>query len=173
MRLWRHKNALTLKAAASRIGIHPSTLARIERGESMHGATLSTLLVWLLGREEPTKNETFPFEAEDAVAGETKNGSEGSNGGSELERDPYKLDEGEAGKAHGASLISCDKKRSSTTQAIESKAEAESEIEEEQETSAEHSLHAVDQVPPVCSMLADGLGGGTHGSTGTGPEVAG
>ena len=68
--IWRLRGGLTLKAAAGRIGINPSTLRRIEQGESMHGDTLTTLLVWLMGREEPSGNETFIFEAEEAVAGE-------------------------------------------------------------------------------------------------------
>jgi uncharacterized protein YcfJ len=52
------------------IGINPSTLARIERVESMHGDTLATVLVWLMGREEQSGNEAFTFEGEEAVAGD-------------------------------------------------------------------------------------------------------
>ena len=66
LQLWRRREALTLRAAAALIGIHASTLARIERGESMHGDTLTTLLVWLMGREEPSSNETFAFKEEEA-----------------------------------------------------------------------------------------------------------
>lgn len=66
--LWRRREALTLRAAAGLIGINPSTLRRIEHGESMHGDTLTTLLVWLMGREEPSGNEAFTFEAEEAAA---------------------------------------------------------------------------------------------------------
>lgn len=69
LQLWRRREQLTLKAAAGKIGIHGSTLARIERGESMHGATLTTVLVWLMGREEPSNNDTFTFETEDTLAG--------------------------------------------------------------------------------------------------------
>lgn len=66
--IWRIRGGLTVKAAAGRIGINPSTLRRIEQGESMHGDTLTTLLVWLMGREEPSGNEAFTFEAEETAA---------------------------------------------------------------------------------------------------------
>lgn len=93
LQLWRRREALTLKAAAGKIGIHGSTLARIERGESMHGATLTTVLVWLMGREEPSANEAFTFEAEDAAtpAGEcaqTFSGKETQAPGAAIEDEP-------------------------------------------------------------------------------------
>jgi len=80
LQLWRRRHALTQARAAAMIGINPSTLARIERGESMHGDTLATVLVWLMGREEPSGNEAFTFEAEEAAdvhgAGDPTDGEE-------------------------------------------------------------------------------------------------
>lgn len=67
LELWRTHHLLTAKAAAAKIGITPSTLRRIERGESMHADTLKTVLVWLLEKEEPSPNAAFKFEAEEAA----------------------------------------------------------------------------------------------------------
>ena len=67
LRLWRRRECLTLRAAAGRVGIHPSTLARVEQGEQMHGETLAQLLLWVLGREEKPRNETLALEAENAA----------------------------------------------------------------------------------------------------------
>lgn len=85
LRVWRQKNRLTLRAAAKAIGLHPSTLARLERGEQMHGATLATVLVWLMGREEPSKNEAFAFEAKVAIEAEESEGDRERGGREEAE----------------------------------------------------------------------------------------
>jgi hypothetical protein len=115
---------LTLKAASGKIGIHGSTLARIERGESMHGATLTTVLVWLMGREEPSANEAFTFETEDAVAGEDQVAERNTA----LAGESDKTLSGEQAQAPGAA------------------------IEDEPETATEHCLHAVDQDAALCGM---------------------
>lgn len=49
MRKWRRGSDLGIRAAAAVIGISSATLSRIERGESMDGATLAKLLGWLMG----------------------------------------------------------------------------------------------------------------------------
>ncbi len=45
---WREDRGLTLKEAASRMGVSLPTLSRIEHGEQMDGETLAKLLVWVL-----------------------------------------------------------------------------------------------------------------------------
>lgn len=76
LRLWRRRQGFTLRAAAERVGIHPSTLARVEHGEQMHGDTLATLLLWVLGREEWPVNETLAFASEDAAAAAPQSAAE-------------------------------------------------------------------------------------------------
>ncbi len=41
---------LGIREAAAELGISPATLSRIERGESMDGATLAKILHWLLSK---------------------------------------------------------------------------------------------------------------------------
>jgi len=103
LQLWRRREALTLKAAAAKIGINPSTLGRIERGESMHGATLTTVLVWLMGREEPSANEAFTFESEDAVAVEHQVAERNAAPGSELSSSTCEFSGEEAGAGESSS----------------------------------------------------------------------
>jgi hypothetical protein len=143
--LWRRREALTLKAAAGKIWIHGSTLARIERGESMHGATLTTVLVWLMGREEPSANEAFTFEAEDAAAGEDQIAERNAALAGECDET---LNEEEA-PAPGAA------------------------IEDQPEEAKELSLHAVDQDASLCGVRQEWGGGGAHGAAGSGAEGAG
>ncbi len=45
---WRWAERLTLRVAAARMGVSFPTLARIEKGERMDGATLARVLTWLL-----------------------------------------------------------------------------------------------------------------------------
>ena len=47
LRKWRKMSDLTLREAAARIGLQFNTLARIETGEQMDGATLAFILRWL------------------------------------------------------------------------------------------------------------------------------
>lgn len=146
LQLWRRREALTLRAAASRIGIHASTLARIERGEAMHGDTLTTLLVWLMGREEPSANEAFAFETKDTTAGEDKVAERNTS-----------LRSGEAAGQVDAEAVR----------------PPGAEIEDEQETAAEHPLHGLDQDAAMCGMREERSGGGTYGEAGVEPEGAG
>lgn len=48
IRDWRHFQKLGIRAVALDIGISHGTLSRIERGESVDGATLIKILLWLL-----------------------------------------------------------------------------------------------------------------------------
>ena len=154
LRIWRRQNRLTLRIAAGKIGVHPSTLARLERGEQMHGATLATLLVWLMGREEPSGNEAFTFTAPDAAADqETAAISTGHTDGG-----------GDREAARKEEVGQVDAEAGGPTAAA---------IAEEQEEAAELPVHAVDQDAAVCGVRADGGGGGAYGAAGPGPEVAG
>jgi transcriptional regulator with XRE-family HTH domain len=45
---WRWARKLGIRAAAKEIGVSPSTLSRIERGENMDGQTLAHIIAWLL-----------------------------------------------------------------------------------------------------------------------------
>lgn len=103
LQLWRRREALTLRAAAGKIGINPSTLSRIELGESMHSDTLATVLVWLMGKEEPSANEAFTFEAENDVTGEDQVAERNAAPAGQLERNPYKFDGEEAGAGESSS----------------------------------------------------------------------
>ena len=154
LRLWRRQNRLTLRIAAGKIGLHPSTLARLERGEQMHGATLATLLVWLMGREEPSANEAFTFTAPDATAGEEA--ATISTGHTNAVGDREADGEKEAGQVY--------------REAFGKIAAA---LAEEPETPAEPALHALDQDTALCGLRPNGLGGGTHGAERTGDEVTG
>lgn len=44
---WRHMNKLGIRAVAADIGVSPSTLSRIERGEEFDSATMRKLLLWI------------------------------------------------------------------------------------------------------------------------------
>lgn len=136
--IWRRRNSLTLAAAAVRIGIHPSTLARLEKGEAMHGATLATLLVWLMGREEPSNNETFAFASEDAIESK-ENSKECSKGDGE----PDRAVSGRIEADHGKEAGEVDAGEDGTPGAA---------IAHEQETAAELPVHALDQDIAVCGV---------------------
>jgi transcriptional regulator with XRE-family HTH domain len=45
---WRHHHQLSIRGAAERIGIPPSTLARIEKDGTMSSETLAVILRWQL-----------------------------------------------------------------------------------------------------------------------------
>lgn len=154
LRLWRRQNRLTLRIAAGRIGIHPSTLARLERGEQMHGATLATLLVWLMGREESSGNEAFTFTAPDAAA--DQNATAVSTGLTDAGGDREADGEEKTGQVDAETV--------GPTPAA---------ISEEPETPTELRLHALDQDTALCGLRADGFGGGAHGAARPGPEISG
>lgn len=48
MRAWRWREEYTVKEAAEKIGLTPSTFSRIERGLPMTDASMAKLLCWLL-----------------------------------------------------------------------------------------------------------------------------
>lgn len=154
LRLWRRQNRLTLRIAAGKIGVHPSTLARLERGEQMHGATLATLLVWLMGREEPSGNEAFTFTAPDAVASEKAVAI--STGHTDAGGDREADGEEEAGQVD-----------------VEAVGPTAAAIAEEPEAASEPNVHALDQDTALCGMRTDGIGGGANGAAGIGDEVTG
>lgn len=187
--LWRRREALTLRAAAAKIGINPSTLGRIERGESMHADTLTTLLVWLMGREEPSANEAFTFEAKDAVAVDQDQVAErNTTPAGELSSNTCKFGGEEAGAGESSSntceLRGGDRVASGGPEDVtggrawtgflteDSKANG-AEVEEEPEEAAELSVHAVDQDAALCGVREERGGGGSHGAEGAGAEGAG
>jgi transcriptional regulator with XRE-family HTH domain len=45
---WRHHHQLSIREAAERIGIPPSTLARIQKEGTMSSETLGVILRWQL-----------------------------------------------------------------------------------------------------------------------------
>lgn len=45
---WRHHQHMSIREAAERIGIPPSTLAGIEKGREMSGETLGVIWRWML-----------------------------------------------------------------------------------------------------------------------------
>lgn len=57
LRKWRKMSDLTLREAATRIGVRFNTLARIETGEQMDGATLAIILRWLTAEVDTTKGK--------------------------------------------------------------------------------------------------------------------
>lgn len=57
LRKWRKMSDLTLREAASRIGVRFNTLARIETGEQMDGATLAVILRWLTTEVDTPKGK--------------------------------------------------------------------------------------------------------------------
>ena len=183
LQLWRRREALTLRAAAAKIGINPSTLGRIERGESMHGATLTTVLVWLMGREEPSANEAFTFEAEDAVAGEYQVAERNATPAGELERNDDTFGGEEAGVGESSSNT-CELSKfvqSGKTETVcrtligwvEAYRTDRTKVQDEQEASAELPLHDLDQDAAVCGMREERGGGGAHGAEGAGSKGAG
>lgn len=54
IRRWRKMEERELREVAEQIGISPSTLARLEKGETPNGDTLAAAVRWLLSAEEPT-----------------------------------------------------------------------------------------------------------------------
>lgn len=154
LRLWRRRECLTLRAAAGRVGIHPSTLARVEQGEQMHGETLAQLLLWVLGREERPQNETLALEAENgdeapqSAAGCSTETAEPSGNPGEFEagqpvRNTYQF-------PAPAPPIPTEESASEARRAVET------EVAEEPETGAEHSVHALDPDPAVCDLWPAG-----------------
>ena len=140
LRLWRRRQCLTLRAAAERVGIHPSTLARVEQGEQMHGETLATILLWVLGREERPANETFTLEAENASAA----APQGAAGCSTERFEDLEQFAGEA------SAIAAEQS------ADEAGRPAPAAVADEPEAGAESSVHAVDQDPAVRDLRPAG-----------------
>lgn len=49
IRGWRHHEELSIREAATMIGIDRNALTRIESGEGISGVTLTRLLTWLFG----------------------------------------------------------------------------------------------------------------------------
>jgi len=45
---WRHHHHMSIREAAERIGIPPSTFAGIEKGRTMSGETFAIVLRWVL-----------------------------------------------------------------------------------------------------------------------------
>lgn len=48
---WRWQKRITVRDAAVQIGLSASTYSRLERGCSIDGDTLATVLAWLLRRD--------------------------------------------------------------------------------------------------------------------------
>ena len=48
LKAWRHREEMSVREAAERLGLSSSTYARIEKGEAMSGETLVHLLRWLM-----------------------------------------------------------------------------------------------------------------------------
>jgi transcriptional regulator with XRE-family HTH domain len=48
LKAWRHHHEMSLREAAERLGIPPSTYARVEKGYPMSGETLAVILRWML-----------------------------------------------------------------------------------------------------------------------------
>lgn len=142
LRLWRRRECLTLRAAAGRVGIHPSTLARVEQGEQMHGETLATLLVWLLGREERPENETLALEAE--------NGDEAPQSAAGCSTETAEPSGNSGEFPAPASTIAAEQG------ADEAQRQAAAEIAEKPEAAAELPVHALDQDPAVCDLWPAG-----------------
>ena len=53
LRSWRYAEKIGVREAAKEVGLSVATFNRIERGELMDGATLATILQWLLEVPEP------------------------------------------------------------------------------------------------------------------------
>jgi len=51
LRAWRHHEELSIREAATRIGIDRSSLYRIERDEPVNQATILNVLRWILAEE--------------------------------------------------------------------------------------------------------------------------
>jgi DNA-binding XRE family transcriptional regulator len=51
LKAWRHHHQLSIRGAAERLGIPPSTLARIEKDGTMSSETLAVILRWQLEPE--------------------------------------------------------------------------------------------------------------------------
>ena len=67
---WRWSEKLTAREAAAMIGLSPSTYSRLERGFSVDGATLATVLAWLLHRDA-VEEQDVPIVAVDPGTTET------------------------------------------------------------------------------------------------------
>lgn len=52
LRKWRLMSEITLRDAASEIGISAATLLRIEQGGVVDGRTMSRLVIWLIGEKK-------------------------------------------------------------------------------------------------------------------------
>lgn len=50
LKAWRHHQELSIREAAARIGIPASTLARLERDQSMSAETLAAVMSWAMGK---------------------------------------------------------------------------------------------------------------------------
>lgn len=142
LRLWRRRECLTLRAAAGRVGIHPSTLARVEQGEQMHGETLAQLLLWVLGREERPQNETLALEAE--------NGDEAPQSAAGCSTETAEPSGNPGEFAAPAAPIPAQESASEARRAVET------EVAEEPEAAAELPVHALDQDPAMCDLRPAG-----------------
>lgn len=165
LRLWRRRECLTLRAAAGRVGIHPSTFARVEQGEQMHGETLAQLLLWVLGREERPQNETLALEAENTAEAAPQDAAECSTERFEKVEGLAQAPEpsGNPGEFEAGQLVRNAYQFPAPAPPIpaeESASEArravETEIAEEPEAGAELPVHALDQDPAVCDLRPAG-----------------
>jgi transcriptional regulator with XRE-family HTH domain len=48
LKAWRHHEEMSVREAAERVGIPPSTYAGIEKGQGIGGETLALILRWML-----------------------------------------------------------------------------------------------------------------------------
>lgn len=165
LRLWRRRECLTLRAAAGRVGIHPSTLARVEQGEQMHGETLAQLLLWVLGREERPQNETLTLEAENTAEAAPQDAAECSTERFEKVEGlaPAPEPSGNSGEFEAGELVRNAYQFPAPAPAIaaeqgadEAQRQAAAEIAEEPEAGAELPVHALDQDPAVCDLRPAG-----------------
>jgi transcriptional regulator with XRE-family HTH domain len=53
LKTWRHREELSVREAAERLGLPSSTYAGIERGRAMSGETLAHIVRWMLEPEFP------------------------------------------------------------------------------------------------------------------------
>jgi transcriptional regulator with XRE-family HTH domain len=51
LKAWRHRHEMSVREAAERLGVPPSTLSRLEQGRAMSSETLAHLVRWMLEPE--------------------------------------------------------------------------------------------------------------------------
>ena len=64
---WRWAQKLSVREAASVIGLPPATLSRLERGEDVSGSTLGTVLAWLLAKPHVEPEQPLLAEVSDGA----------------------------------------------------------------------------------------------------------